>query len=139
MVEDPALALGAGAQRGVGRKVHRLAIAFGLLGVVAEVELQLPVGDVRVMHQLHLGREGPAGLGAEAFERADLPVCLEGFGLGYLERPTGRDLGEGETAAFPLPVSSPASLAPVVLIDPAAALGTGGAESGCLPYSPLSR
>ena len=82
-----------------GREVDRLARFAFALGVLAEVELELPVLDLVVVGQLQLGGEGPAGLGAEALQRADLLVAQEGLDLGQLEAAPARDLGDGEAAA----------------------------------------
>mmetsp|Transcript_3271 Transcript_3271/g.11449 ORF Transcript_3271/g.11449 Transcript_3271/m.11449 type:complete len:1068 (-) Transcript_3271:367-3570(-) len=94
---DMALALGAGAQALLAGEVHRLAVVLGLLGVFAEVELQLPVVDLGVEHQGQFGREGPAGLGAEALQRADLLGAQELLHLGQLEAAAAGDLADGKT------------------------------------------
>jgi hypothetical protein len=67
-------------------EVHRLAVALALPRVLAEVELELPVLDLVVVGELHLGRERETFLGTETFERADVLVAQEGLGLGRLER-----------------------------------------------------
>src|SRR6201999_1442692 len=73
--------------------------------------------------ELEFGRERPAGLGAEALERADLLVGEELLDLGRLERAAGRDLGDRELAAVRAVARlALAGVAPVVLLDDAAAV-----------------
>jgi len=117
-----ALALGAGAQTFLAREVDRLAVAFGQFGRVAEIELQLPVADLAVVGELDLGREGPARLAAKAFQRADLLVAHQRFGLGGFEGAAGGDLGHRKAAAFFQPAGAGAGEAAVVLLDHAAAV-----------------
>ncbi len=88
MLEHRAAALGAGAQRPLGREVHQLAGFFRL--VVAEVEFELVVLAFLVELDDHLGRERPAGLGAETVERADVPVTQELLDLGDFKGAPGR-------------------------------------------------
>ena len=153
-----ALALGARAHAGLAAEVDRHRLAVGALGVVAEIELQLPVLDLVVAHQLQLGTERPAGLGTKAFQRADLVVTQEGFDLVQLEAAAGRDLGHAETATFGIrapgrrccgaaPRGQPTGLgrhgtgctaaagagageSPVVLLHHAAAVGAGRGQRG---------
>ena len=99
VLEHRALAFRAGAERSLRREVDRLA-GFGRLGLLAEVELELPVLHLVVEGQLQLGGERPARLGAEAFERADLLVGQQPLDLGQLEAAAARDLADREAAAF---------------------------------------
>ncbi len=121
MLVDRALALGAGAERGLAAEVDRLAVGLRL-GVVAEVEFELPVAEPVVAHQTQLGGERPAGLRAKALERADALVAQEGLGLGDLEGAPGRGLGDAEAAAFAAVGRAGAGVAAVVLADHAAAV-----------------
>ena len=125
-----ALAFGAGAHAGLAAEVDRHRLAIGALGVVAEVELQLPVLDLVVAHQFQLGAEGPAGLGAKAFQRADLVVAQEGLDLVQLEAAAGRDLGHAEATTLAGARRPGAGEAAVVLLDHAAAIGAGRGQRG---------
>mgnify|MGYP000081270634 CR=1 FL=1 len=54
---------------------------------------------VVVQHQLELGREGPACLAAEAFERADAVVAQQLLDLGHVKGASAGGLGDGKSAA----------------------------------------
>ena len=84
--------------RGLAAEVDDLA-AVGVL-VVAKVELQLPVVAFLVVLDHDLGRERPAGFGAEAVDRADVLVAHQRLGLGHLEGTPGRRLAEREAAGL---------------------------------------
>ncbi|CAM4124350.1 hypothetical protein ACAN107058_22940 [Paracidovorax anthurii] len=119
---------GARAQGLVG-KFDQLA-RFLARAVVAEVELQLEVARLFVAHDGHLGGEGPAGLGAEALQRADAALAQQGLGLGGLEGAARGRFGEREAAAGRVPVGARAGIAAVVLLDHAAAVGARRGQRG---------
>ena len=129
MFEDRRAALGAGAQRLLAGKVHQLARVFGG-GVVAKVELELVVAAFLIVHDGDLGHEGPACLGAKAVQRAQAAVAQQLLGLGRLEGAACRRLGEREAAARALSVTARAAVAPVVLLDHAAAVGARRGQGG---------
>jgi hypothetical protein len=79
---------GAGAERGVF-KLHDLAGLFAFL-VVAKVEFELVVVRLVVVLDDDLGREGPARLGAEALQQADLLVAQQGVGSAVSRCACGR-------------------------------------------------
>ena len=85
MLEHRAAALGAVAQAFLRREVDDLAGVL-VLAIVAEVEFQLPLGFFLIELERQLGHKGPARLGAEAFERADLLVAQELVSLVRLKR-----------------------------------------------------
>jgi hypothetical protein len=62
--------------------------------VVAKVELELVVLAVLVELDHHLGRKGPASLGAKSVERADAPIAQELLDLLQLEGAPGRRFAE---------------------------------------------
>src|SRR6185436_17972748 len=119
---DLALRLGTRAEAFLLAEVDRLAGLAFALGVFAEVELELPVGDLVVADELELGGERPAGLRAEALERADPLVAQERLDLGQLERAPTRDLAHREAARLALARNAGARVAAVVLLDHAAAV-----------------
>src|SRR5207237_10125281 len=119
---DVPLALGAGAQALLVGEVDRLAGLAFLPRVFAEVELELPVLDLVVVGELELGGERPAGLGAEALQRADLPGRGEGLDLVELEAATTGYLADREAAAFGIAGFAATGEAAIVLLHDAAAV-----------------
>ena len=101
------------------------------IGLVAEIEFELPVLVFLAVGQCHLGDEGPARLGAEALEWSDLFVTQELFDLGQLEGAARRDLGERETAGVIARTRfAGAGVATVVFLHDAAAVGAGRGQRG---------
>src|SRR5205085_60571 len=89
------------------------------------------VPDLVVVRELEFGRERPARLGAEAFERADLLVAQELLDLLGLERTARGDLGDRELAAVrAVALLALAGEAAVVLLDDAAAVRARRLERG---------
>ena len=103
--------------------------AFGLV-LVAEVELQLPVVQFLVAHQLQLGRERPARLAAEAFQRADALVGQQLFHLWRIEGAAARRLGNGEAAALGRTLRAGAAIAAVVFLHHTTAVRAGRGQRG---------
>jgi hypothetical protein len=80
------------------------------------------------VHQLQLGGEGPAGLGAEAFQRADLLVAQEGSTSCTSKlRPAGILVMEKPQPSL-APAGTGAGEAAVVFLHHAAAVGAGVAS-----------
>ncbi|EWS63837.1 hypothetical protein Y695_02928 [Hydrogenophaga sp. T4] len=124
-----ATTLGAGAERLAAGEIDQLTGLFVFL-VVAEVEFEFPVLLFFVELDDDLGHEGPARLGAEAFQRADLLGRQQLFGLFRLKGAAGWRLAEREAAALAVAVGASAAVAAVVFLHHAAAVGAGRLQGG---------
>ncbi|MCY1164211.1 hypothetical protein D9M73_40840 [compost metagenome] len=127
MLENTGAALGTGAQRLLAAEVHDLA-GLAVL-VVAEIKLQLVVFRLFVELDDHLGGERPAGLGAEAVQRAYPFVVQELLDLGRFKGAARRGLAKREAAAI-VTAFAGAGVATVVFLHHAAAVGAGCLQGG---------
>ena len=131
---DGAAAARAGAQAGLGGQLLRGLGGFFGRGAVAKVEFQLvAAGRFGVFGQREFGGEGPAGLAAKAFERADAPLGQQRLGFGHAQGAACGRFGDGKAAALARLAAcglARAGVAAVVFLDLAAAVGAGGGERG---------
>src|SRR4029079_13959367 len=99
VLEHAAATFRARAERLLAREVDDLP-AFCRVAVLTEVELQFPVLLFVVVLEHDLGREGPAGLGAEAVQRAASLVAQQLLDFLHLESAAGWRLAERKAAAL---------------------------------------
>ncbi len=131
MFDHRSPALGAGAQRlGCAEIDWRLIRRH--LGRVAEVEAQLPLPRF-IRRQRQLGAKRPARLGPEALQRADAVRAQQRLHLARRQHAAPRRFADGKTTARTVAVGARAGVAPVVLLDHAAALRTGCLQRGIVP------